>query len=212
MSSFTSNTTRNFVSVRVVGITGMIGSGKSVVSRILRLRGYTVYDCDAEAKLLMDSSDAIKATIAAEIHPEAIDERGRIDRRRLAEIIFGNEEHRQRLNRLVHSAVREDIISRIKANVSRPFFIESAILAESGLAQLCDEIWLVDAGHDDVRIERVMKRNNCDAESVIQRIRAQEKELERLEKYSDCIRTLVNDGRDAVLPQIDNLTQITQVM
>lgn len=193
----------------VIGITGMIGSGKSVVSRILRLRDYRVYDCDAEAKRLMDSSDRIKQAIAEKIDPDAIDERGMIDRRRLAGLIFGNEEYRRELNSIVHSAVREDIIGRISESEAGQFFIESAILAESGLAELCDEIWLVDAGSNEVRIERVMERNNCDADSVIQRIRAQEKELERLKKYSDCICTLVNDGRNAVLTQIDKLIQIT---
>ena len=116
----------------IIGITGGIGAGKSVVSRILRLKGYWVYDCDLEAKILMDQDMDVRNALK-ELFSESIYlEDGTLDRKLMADKIFSDENIRNYVNRIVHSAVKSDFISRAGRNGS-PVFVESAILHTSGL-------------------------------------------------------------------------------
>ena len=91
-----------------IAICGGIGSGKSIVSRILTVLGFDVYDCDREAKRLMDADDAIKDAIAREIAGECIVD-GTIDRPRLAGIVFSDSVKLEALNAIVHAAVRRHL-------------------------------------------------------------------------------------------------------
>ena len=97
----------------IIAINGGIGSGKSVVSRIVTVMGYPVYDCDAQARQLMDSSDEIKAAISAGIHHACIKD-GQIDRAMLASIVFEDKEKLAILNSIVHGAVREHYGPKIR--------------------------------------------------------------------------------------------------
>ena len=72
----------------LVAITGGIGAGKSIVSRVLRAKGYQVYDCDSRARAIMDSDPEIKTRLRAEIHPKALSPDGTIDRRLIASVVF----------------------------------------------------------------------------------------------------------------------------
>lgn len=196
----------------VVGITGGIGSGKSVISRILRLSGHKVYDCDYEAKQLMSSSGDIKCRIRDEISAEVTDGLSEIDRQELSRIVFADESQRLRLNVIVHGAVREDIKRRISEERmvqdkrgTGVYFIESAILAESGLAAICDRIWVIDGGEESERISRVVARDGAGADQVQGRIRAQDKEKRLLEEYEEKTEVIANHSGEALLPQIDRL-------
>lgn len=186
---------------RLIAITGGIGAGKSVVSHILRLLGYKVYDSDSEAKRLMDTSATIKSEIAAKIDGTAIDREGNIDRKRLAQIVFNNPDKLSILNSIVHAAVREDISAFAAGDNDRPVFVETAILYQSKIDRMVDEVWDVTAS-DDVRIQRVMKRNSLTAKEVSARIRAQHFIPE---KIHNCVKVIVNDDKTAVLPQIELL-------
>lgn len=185
---------------KIIGLTGGIGSGKSVVSRILRLTGERVYDCDREAKLLMEGNREIKRRLVDEIDQRVVAD-GVIDRQLLADIVFTDEQARRRLNDIVHGAVRDDVM-RIASDCPM-LFVESAILAESGLAALCDEIWLVEAGDDDLRIKRVMQRNKCEAESIRRRIRSQHREADLLRRHLDKIVVIDNSAQSKLIEQID---------
>lgn len=196
----------------VIGICGGIGSGKSIVSRILRLEGESVYDCDFEAKRLMDGSEEIKHRIAAEISPQAISADGTIDRTLLAATVFSDPSARAALNAIVHKAVRDDITSlSLALGPDHRLFVESAILAQSGLAAMCSRIWLVDAGCDSVRIKRVMDRNNCDAETVKARIEAQKEEYLMLRNWSEITDIIDNSGDKALLPQIQKMIKSASI-
>ena len=155
-----------------IAICGGIGSGKSIVSRILTVLGFDVYDCDSEAKRLMDADDAIKDAIAREIAGECIVD-GTIDRPRLAGIVFSDSVKLEALNAIVHAAVRRHLAAWIEARTGRPKFIETAILYQSGLDRMVDEVWEVTAPAD-VRIARVMARNSMSAAEVKARIDAQD--------------------------------------
>lgn len=186
-----------------IAITGGIGAGKSVVSRILRAMGLDVYDCDSEAKKLMDRSNAIKRRIADEIHCDAIKSDGEIDRALLASIVFNDTMKLQILNDIVHGCVREDIAGRVSVSPGKLFFIETAILYQSGLDRMADRVWEVTAP-DDVRIRRVMRRNGCKAEDVAGRIASQQFIPEAPHPATDII---VNDDVTPVLPQIVSLLE-----
>ena len=93
--------------MEIIGVTGGIGSGKSVVCRFLRILGYSVYDSDERAKMLMDSSASIKSALVAEFGADVCID-GVWDRRRLAEIVFADAMALNRLNAIVHPAVKSD--------------------------------------------------------------------------------------------------------
>ncbi|MDE7143624.1 MAG: dephospho-CoA kinase, partial [Muribaculaceae bacterium] len=114
----------------IVAITGGIGSGKSVVSRILRCMGYPVYDCDSEARRLMDGSAEILSRIAGEISPDAIGADGRLRRDVLSAMVFSDSSKLQCLNSIVHGAVRKHLLSTVASCGSPLFFFETAILYE----------------------------------------------------------------------------------
>ncbi|MDE5801105.1 MAG: dephospho-CoA kinase [Paramuribaculum sp.] len=187
---------------RLIAVCGGIGSGKSVVCRILRCMGYPVYDCDTRAKQLMDTSDGIRRTIAEEICAEAIDCHGRIDRSALAAAVFGDAAKLEILNRAVHGCVLTDLDcwQREQQGVA---FVETAILYQSGLHRLVDEVWEVVAP-EAIRVRRVKQRNGLSEAQVLERIEAQRYQPEA-EDVHTCVREIVNDGSWALLPQIEGL-------
>lgn len=187
---------------RVIAITGGIGSGKSVVSHVVEAMGYDVYDCDREAKMLMDSSDSIKHDISTRIAPECIHD-GAIDRGALAEIVFTDSDKLDTLNAIVHAAVREHLSGWIDSHPDdSTCFVETAILYQSGLDAMVDEVWEVDAP-DELRIERVMRRNNMSREKVEDRLRAQKSYVPA--RLHDVRHLINNDGDTAILPRIEQL-------
>ncbi|MCM1451561.1 MAG: dephospho-CoA kinase [Clostridium sp.] len=182
----------------VVAITGGIGSGKSVVCRILEAMGYKVYDCDSRAKWLMDNSEEIKASLCRMIHPEVVAD-GAINRTLLSKIVFSDAEKLRALNAISHGAVREDISRWIASHQHEDWlFIETAILYQSGLDRVVAQVWDVEAP-EDVRIERVMKRSGLTASEVAARIRSQEFTPE---KEHPSVKRIVNDGKESLLLQL----------
>lgn len=186
-----------------VAITGGIGAGKSVVSRILRAMGHEVYDCDSEAKRLMDSSATIKRRLAGEIHRDTITPDGEIDRKALAAIVFSDAAKLKALNAIVHGSVRDDIAARIAGSRENIFFFETAILYQSGLDRMADRVWEVTAPNE-VRIYRVMKRNSCAAGEVAGRIASQQFIPGKPHPRIDII---TNDDVTPVLPRIVSLLE-----
>lgn len=186
---------------RIVAVTGGIGSGKSVVCRILSALGHEVYDCDSQAKRLMDTSVDIKMALCREIHPDAVVD-GCIDRKLLSGIVFSNQDKLRTLNAIVHAAVREDIVRWASAySLNGPIFVETAILYQSGLDQLVDEVWEVQAP-EALRVERVMARNALTEAEVRARIRSQDFESVR---FHPNVKVIINDGRASLLLQMHAL-------
>ena len=187
---------------RLIAITGGIGCGKSVVSNILRALKYPVYDCDSEAKRLMNDSNYIKSEISKKISCEAIALDGSINRPVLAKIVFNDNKLLSQLNTIVHSAVKEDIINWTKQHQTQhTLFVETAILYQSGINLFVDEVWEIQAPID-LRINRVILRNNTTAEDVQSRINSQQYNIEKLH---DNTKYIVNDNIKPILPQILNL-------
>lgn len=214
----------NSNSPQLIAITGGIGSGKSVVCRILETMSYQVYDCDSRAKMIMDSSDSIKGRIANEVSEDAIvaSENGLIiDRRRLAEVVFNDSEKLKQLNSIVHNAVKADILRwhnlmAHKRRAPKVLFVETAILYESGLDRIVNQIWVVNAPIE-TRIKRAMRRDNAQREQIEARIKNQNTEflcatsgnaagvLLQKENVTPTIVEIVNDDSLPLLPQITSL-------
>ena len=188
----------------MIVIAGGIGSGKSVVARILRLKGYGVFDCDFEAKRLMEEDEVIISMLKSEFG-EAIYRCGRLDRKKLAEAIFSNPEARKKVNSAVHTAVKVKI-SNWREESELNIFVETAIAAESGIAAEASGIWLVEADKT-TRIERVIKRDNRTEEQIRAIVSIQEKEEERLAKGGVRIFRISNNPKDDVLLRIDRLLE-----
>ncbi len=186
---------------RLIAITGGIGSGKSVVCRILEKMGFPIYDCDTQARIIMDSSDEIKQIIAQEICPDAIVGNS-IDRKVLATAVFNNDTALQKLNSTVHHHVLDDILEWHRRNTGLAF-VETAILYQSGLDRIVHEVWEVCAPME-LRIQRVLVRNaDIDRAHIEKRISAQDSYVS--DRNHRCVYQIINDGVCAILPQIEAL-------
>ena len=149
----------------VIGITGGIGSGKSTLSLELAKRGYTVYDCDREAKRIIAENKDVQQQIIALLGEEAF-VNGVYNTAYVAKRVFAEPELLERLNQIVHPAVKADIIrhsplsgSAASPLINPPFlFLESAILYEAGLDAICDKIFVIEAP-EDIRIARTIARD-----------------------------------------------------
>lgn len=187
-----------------IAIAGGIGSGKSIVSRILRIMQYPVYDSDLEARRLMEESCEIITSLKSH-YGSTIFDAGRLNRRMLADIVFSSHEELQWLNNLVHDAVKIDILKwfDIHENKCDIAFIETAILKTSGLDKLVDQVWWLESPLE-VRESNLLKYRAFDSKDIKQRMSAQ-----NTETASQDYRTIINDGLTPVLPRIEELIRIT---
>ena len=181
----------------VLGITGGIGSGKSVVSQCLDIMGIPVYNCDNEAKRLNNTHPTIRKElcelVGKDLYPDGI-----LDKASLAAYLFASPEHAAQVNAIVHPTVMDDF-QQWKSRQDTPWVgIESAILYESNFAHLADKVIAVYAP-EQLRIARACRRDNAPAESIRQRIARQMKDEEKC-KLADF--TLYNDDNHPLLPQI----------
>lgn len=191
------------VSPCLIGINGGIGTGKSLICRMLRILGYDVYDCDFHAKVLMDQSDDIKRQLSDNFG-DIVSADGAIDRKRLAAIVFADAVRLQRLNDIVHEAVRADLRQWV-ARQNRTCFVESAILYQSGLDRLVTEVWEVTAPRE-IRLARVKKRDKSCENDIIRRMERQDEF--HPERRHNRERLIVNDDNQPLLPQILRLLEL----
>ena len=186
----------------VIAITGGIGSGKTLISRILQSLGYDIYNCDMKAKMIMDNNKSIKTALIKDIDKSVINTDNSINRKKLAEIVFNNPLKLERLNNIVHKYVKDDIEDWIKVkgsnNSKKTLFIETAILYQSGMDKLVNEVWEV-AASEETRINRVMKRNGITRNEIKSRISSQQFEPNKKHYNTKIIN---NDLNYPVLAQI----------
>ncbi|WP_150242621.1 dephospho-CoA kinase [Nocardiopsis quinghaiensis] len=158
-----------------VGLTGGIGSGKSAVSAGLAAYGATVIDADAIAREVVEPGTPGLAAVVAEFGEEVLTPEGRLDRPRLGEIVFADEERLARLNAIVHPLVGErsaQLMEEAVASGVEVVVYDVPLLVENGLGPLYDVVVVVDAP-DEVRVERVAVNRDMPREQVRARIRAQ---------------------------------------
>ncbi|RAR49062.1 dephospho-CoA kinase [Flavobacterium lacus] len=156
---------------KIIGLTGGIGSGKTTVARMFMAHGIPVYIADEEAKKLMESDVIIKKVEKA--FGKEILTNQKIDRAKLASIVFNKAEKLEELNKIIHPAVQKHFKNWLKNHNTVPFVIkEAAILFETGGHKQCDKVITVVAPQL-LRIERVILRDKSDKNSVLDRINNQ---------------------------------------
>lgn len=183
-----------------IGITGGIGSGKSVVATLLRLYGIPVYIADEESKRLTNSSPVIRRALVDLVGEAVYDADGKLDKPRLANFIFGQPEHLARVNAIIHPEVNRDFLDWSERQEKAFCAIESAILFESGFDRIVD-VKLMVLAPLEIRLERAIARDHASCEALERRIKSQMADEEKASR-SDFV--IHNDGRQALIPQVEN--------
>jgi dephospho-CoA kinase len=180
-----------------VGLTGGIGSGKSLAARIFSILGVPVYNADAEAKRLMSQDPGLLMQLRQAFGTEVIGEQGP-DRRALAKIIFNDARAMELVNSLVHPVVASDFQGWLESQAYPYIIKEAAIIFETGLHRHLDTVILVTAP-EQVRLQRVMVR---DGETEINVRRRMENQWPDEKKMPLAGLVVNNDGTSPLLPAI----------
>ena len=157
--------------MKIVGLTGGIGSGKSAVLSIFSSQGVPCYQSDSSAKKLMHQDPELINQIKA-LFGDDLYEGEKLNRGKLAEVVFADKSKLESLNAIVHPRVKEDFQLFLSQQNADYVIKEAAILFETGGAEDCDVTILVTAP-EDLRIERVMKREKSKLEHIKSRMRHQ---------------------------------------
>lgn len=177
----------------VIGLTGGIGSGKSLVAGLLRERGAAVFDADTTAHEVYRRGSAGWRAVVAAFGDGIVDGDGAISRPRLGRVVFGDDAARRKLNAIVHPRVRRllaDRVAQAQRNGARVVVVEVPLLVEAirsggDWTRTYDEIWVVTAPEEQV-IERVLARGGMSEARVRAVIRSQASTAERL-RYADVV-------------------------
>ncbi len=173
---------------KIIGLTGGIGSGKTLVAHYIKSKGIPVYIADDEAKKIMESQ-AITQQVATAFGNEFVSD-NKIDREKLAELVFNNPEKLEKLNALIHPLVKQNFDIWLEKHQDFPFVIkEAAILFESGSYKYCDSVITITAPLE-VRLQRVIERDKTDRESVLIRIKNQWSEEQKIAKSNFVIHNI----------------------
>lgn len=182
----------------IVGLTGGIGCGKSTVARLIRIMGYPVYDSDARARFLQSEDTGIINEMAQLLGEDILDN-GKLNRKRVAEMVFNHPDLLAQLNKIVHPRVKEDFDRWMNEQRAPLLFKESALLVETGAYRDCDALILVTAP-EELRIQRVVQRDGVSESEVKSRMARQSSDEEK-QAVSDF--TIFNDDHQLIIPQVE---------
>lgn len=185
--------------MKIIGITGGIGSGKTTVTEFLKRKGYQVVDADMVARKIVEPGTAVLGELVTHFGDSILQRDGSLNRTRLAELAFANSSEKNELDRITHGAILENIMQQIeKLQMQQNLnlvFVDAALLIETGLYKKMDEVWLVTA-NETLRAKRIEARDRSDAKAVRQRIRAQ---LSDEQKARHAFRIIDNSGTKEAL-------------
>ena len=180
-----------------IGIAGGIGSGKSYVCRLIRQRGFEVYDCDSAAKRLIRTDPDIRSRLTTLIGPDAYTPEGQLNKAVVARFLLASDANSDAIDAIVHPAVFRDF------EASGLQWLESAIMYESGISRLMDRVIVVTAPLE-VRIRRVMQRDSISRTQVLAWMG---KQLPQEEVVARADFELVNDGEADIEQQLNNIIE-----
>ncbi len=184
-----------------IGVTGGIGSGKTVVCELLRIHGVPVFDADKEAKRLNDSSQQVREALIHHFGNELYDGK-KLNRKRLADLIFNDKRNLEVTNSIIHPALAEQFMNWCAERTCFPFVaIDAAVLFEANFDKYVDSVVAV-YSPKEIRIDRVMKRDHTDRNKVVSRMKSQISEEEK-KRMADHV--ILNDGHFSLIQQVDEL-------
>jgi dephospho-CoA kinase len=187
-----------------IGITGGIGSGKSIVCKIFSLFGIPVYNADAAAKQLMNSDRQLITGLKKLFGEKIYDSKKILNKKLFADVIFNSRDNLHKANLLIHPSVRKDFKNWLHEFSSCPYIImEAAILFESGSHKNLDCIITVTAP-EKLRINRVIQRDKVN-ETYVKSIAKKQWSENVKKKNSDFV--IINDEKHLVIPQVVKLHQ-----
>jgi dephospho-CoA kinase len=190
--------------MKKIGITGGIGSGKTIVCEVFKVFGIPVFHADAVARELQDSDERIRMKLIELFGTPIYLPNGSLDRKKLAGIIFNDPLLKDQVTQLVHPIVQESFHHWKSHHIQEDYILyEAAILFETGSYRNFDYTVLVVAD-EATRLKRVMKRDLTTPELILERIRNQMSDQEKI-PLADFI--IENDEKQLILPQILKLDQ-----
>lgn len=157
---------------KIIGLTGGIGSGKSTVAKYIASKGIPVYIADEAAKKIMNRK-AVISEVNSLFSDSVLDNFNKLDRQKIASIVFNDPDKLKQLNEVVHPKVKKHFLNWLKRHNEHSFIVkEVAILFETGGDKECDAVILVTAPLE-IRIKRTILRDGSDEENVKNRIKNQ---------------------------------------
>ncbi|MEJ9210249.1 dephospho-CoA kinase [Bacillus smithii] len=192
----------------IIGLTGGIASGKSTVSSLLKEKGFTVIDADVAARIVVQPGEEAYKKIVETFGKDILLENGDINRPKLGDLVFRDEEKRLQLNAIVHPAVRKQMLlekEQAIRNGKQTIFLDIPLLFESGLTWMVDKTIVVYVD-GNIQLQRLMKRNGLDKEAAEIRISAQ---MPLEEKASKADAVINNNGTIAeTKQQLEHIIEI----
>ncbi len=194
--------------MKIIGLTGGIGSGKSTVTDYLIARGFPVLDADKIAREIVLPGSEMLIQLVSVFGKTILMQDGSLDRKKLGAIVFSDTEKKKTLDGLMHTRILELIHDRIlqyrEDSVHKVIFIDAPLLFETGLDKSASEIWVIDVD-EETRIKRIMERDGLKREDIAMRISNQ---MTRDEKNKRADVILDNTGdQETLYQQIEQLLQ-----
>ena len=188
-----------------VGLTGGIGSGKTVVATIFRQLGVPVYDADKEARVLTETNKELKEKILTTFGSEFFNDDKSLNREKLGAVVFSDKEKLSMLNEIIHPVMKKHFAQWLVQNEKKKYIIkEAAILFESGSHTELDKIITIETP-EELRISRVMERDNSSRDKFLSVMKNQWSDEER-KAHSGFI--ITNDEQQLLIPQVLKLHEI----
>lgn len=190
----------------VIGLTGGIGAGKSTVSAILKEAGYPILDADKISHEITEKGSETLVKLADVFGRKMILPDGNLDRKKLASVVFSDDQKLRQLEEITTKEVVRIISERLKTLKSEGHheivFVDAPLLFESGADRLTDLVWMVDADME-VRIRRVMERDGVSRQEVLQRIDSQMSSAEKAARSEIVIDN--SEGKEALCRKVKHL-------
>ncbi|MDC7069094.1 MULTISPECIES: dephospho-CoA kinase [Corynebacterium] len=200
--------------MKIIGLTGGIGSGKSTVARILQEHGFPIVDADLIAREIVEPGQPALAELAKEFGEDILNADGSLDRGLLASRAFTNKDTTQRLNNITHPRINQrtqELFDEARENGAEAVIYDMPLLIDKGLHKDMDATIVVHAA-EHVRLERLTTKRGLDVDDVRRRINAQIDDETR-KQYADIL--LDNNGTEEDLTQqiaqaVDKIKQLTK--
>ncbi len=194
----------------VLGVTGGIGSGKSTVSRILQEMGAVVIDADKISRDVVMPGEKALEELTEVFGEDILDAWGQLQRKKLAHMVFNDNEKLQKLNGILHKYVAQRINDNVKEQQLKKtqiIVIDAPIPIKTGFLDLCHRVWTITADRE-LRIRRIMGRNGMSYDEAVSRINSQLDEQEYI-KIAD---TVIYNNDDYSLLKEDVKSQLTGLL